>query len=38
VGPLDVAPAEAVTAALRGASGWQTEAFRSAVFRCVLRW
>jgi hypothetical protein len=38
VGPLDVAHAEDVTAALLGASAWQAEAFRSAVFSFMLRW
>ena len=35
---LDVAHAEDVTAALLGASEWQAEAFRSAVFSSLLRW
>jgi hypothetical protein len=35
---LDVAHAEDVTAALLGASEWQAEAFRSAVFSYLLRW
>jgi len=37
VGGLDVAYAEDVTPALLGASGWQTEAFRSAAFAVILR-
>jgi hypothetical protein len=34
---LGVEHVEDVTAALLGASGWQAEAFRSAVFRYLLR-
>jgi hypothetical protein len=37
VGSLDVEHARDVTAAVRGASEWQAEAFRSAVFHVMLR-
>jgi len=38
VGVLDAEHAEDVTAAMLGASVWQAEAFRSAVFSYLLRW
>jgi hypothetical protein len=38
VEPPDADHAEDMIAAQLGASGWQTEAFRSAVFHVMLRW